>query len=89
MQYLLSEEEMAVIRKDRESLRESLRKMPTREDLVNVVQHVACNMIMGDRPASPPHGCIHVRNPIANMQTLYCDHCPVSGICPQGKDWSK
>lgn len=92
MQYLLSEEEMTAHR-ERNML---FAKLPQRTiadhiaGLVNVCQHVACTMIAADRDGVTPHGCIHVpddRGP--QWQTHYCDHCPVSGICPQTKEWSK
>lgn len=91
MQYLLSEEEMAEINRERAAKS----KLPTLEGLINVVQHVACNMIdtrptNGRKPETQPHGCIHVKNARGPAyQTLYCDGCSMSGICPQFKEWSK
>ena len=90
MQYLLSEEEMEVIRKERLANA----RMPSLEALVNVCQHVACTMIdtkpaNGRMPKEHAHGCIHVDNIDPRWQTHYCDFCPVSGICPQPKSWSK
>lgn len=90
MQYLLTEEEMAAIRREREVAR----IMPNLEALTNVCQHVACNMIDTDPPnggkvRDRPYGCIHVRNGQGHRTAMYCDRCPVRGICPQPKDWSQ
>lgn len=91
MQYLLSEDEMKAIREERIAAQ----KMPSLEALINVVQHVACNMIdirppNGREPETRPHGCIHVRDPRGkSYQCLYCDNCSMARICPLGKDWSK
>lgn len=95
MQYILTEEEMQAIRDERAKLA----RIPCRGDLVealsNVCKMVATTMIptehsafqrgpspMGDRP----YGCIHV-NP--NQGYGYCDRCPVQGICPLPKEYSK
>lgn len=59
----------------------------------------------GRKPSKTPHGCVHVpdstfamvkedmRNedpPVKRFYTpSYCDDCPVAGICPQPKEWSK
>ena len=89
MQYLLSEEEMATVLREREDRS----KMPTMQALVNVCQWIACNATGPIRPNSSyvmakPHGCIHVKAP-DGFQISYCDFCPVQGICPQPKRWSK
>lgn len=92
MQYILTEDEMADIRREREDRRQ----MPSLQALVNVVQHVACNMVdlspaNGREPQTKPHGCIHVKdNPPSQARLFgYCDHCSVQDICPQPKEWSK
>jgi hypothetical protein len=106
MQYLLSEEEMAAIRADREAMR----KLPGAtsrgevglhlEALTNVCKMVATTMIptsatafQGGRLAggsmserTEPYGCIHVDRAASYG---YCDRCPVQGICPLPKDYSK
>lgn len=59
----------------------------------------------GRKPSEKPHGCIHVKDSAyamvkADQRTddppekrfytpSYCDKCPVAGICPQPKEWSK
>lgn len=86
MQYILSEEEMAAVRADSEALR----KAPHPEALVNVCQHIATTMVGTSATAhwpkgrATPHGCIHV-----DKSARYCDRCPVRGICPQKKEFSK
>ncbi len=92
MQYLLSEEEMAEIRRERVRARD----LPTLEALTNVVRHVATTRVttvdLNGRGAgaTQPHGCIHVPDPRGRQyQTQYCDGCHVVGICPQDKDYSK
>lgn len=94
MQYLLTEEEMAAIAADRERLR----RLPGGADhlvaLENVCKMVATTMIPTAASAfqsagsvrDTPYGCIHV-----NRQASYgyCDRCPVRGICPMPKDYSK
>lgn len=88
MQYLLTDDEMATIRRERADAL----KMPNLEALTNVVKHVACQMAEvgsdlpnGRKPTNRPHGCIHVDREAC----WYCDRCPVAGICPLPKDWSK
>jgi hypothetical protein len=91
MQYLLTEDEMEVIRRERSVVA----KLPGMETLINVVRHIACNMvdtkpIKGGTPQTRPHGCIHVEDPRGpQWQVQYCDYCSVAGICPQSKNWSK
>lgn len=91
MQYILSEEEMAAIRNEREALR----KIPCHSELVialeNVCKMVASTMIPTEHTSrigkrDKPYGCIHV-NPRESYG--YCDKCPVQGICPLPKDYSK
>lgn len=59
----------------------------------------------GRKPSEAPHGCIHIpdstyamvkedhRNddpPVKRFYTpTYCSDCPVVGICPMPKNWSK
>lgn len=101
MQYLLTEEEMQAIRDERASLE----RIPCgRRDLhlalENVCKMVATTMIptartafqtealaSGNPPApKQPYGCIHVDR----MNSYeYCDRCPVQGICPMPKEYSK
>jgi hypothetical protein len=91
MQYLLTEEEMADVRRMREF---TSRLNP--EALRNVVEHVATTMIptvpingsLGS-PRDRPHGCIHVEPPDGQFRPRYCDGCQVQGICQQPKHWSK
>lgn len=80
MQYLLSEEEMEAVRRER--LEHA--RMPNLEELTNVVKHIATTAIPEGR--TTPYGCIRVdrRNSYG-----YCDKCPVLGICPLPKDFSK
>lgn len=91
MQYLLNEEEMEAVR----VLRRDTAKMPAMEALVNVCRWMATSAIGPIRPNSSfvlttPHGCIHVQDSRGpERQTRCCDHCPVAGICPQPKNWSK
>ena len=99
MQYLLTQEEMAAIAADREKLR----RLPGGADhlvaLENVCKMVATTMIPTKASAfqrpladgSPPewtgpYGCIHVDRA---RSYGYCDRCPVQGICPMPKDYSK
>lgn len=65
MQYILTEDEMAAIRAERNDAQ----KMPSLEALTNVVRHVACSMVEvagnlpnGRRPTDAPRGCIHVKD---------------------------
>lgn len=93
MMYLLDAAEMAEVHAEREAAR----KMPNLEGLTNVVQYVVTQMsengnrlANGRRPSLEPHGCIHVKDARGTpYQTRYCDYCPVAGICPQPKDYSK
>ena len=100
MQYLLSEEEMQAIRDERVKLA----RIPCRGDLVealsNVCKMVASTMIPTDRTAlanrpygdgsksehTKPLGCIH---DTPRKAYGYCDRCPVQGICPLPKEYSK
>ena len=93
MKYILDADEMAAIREDREKLC----KMPGGENhllaLKNVCQMVATTMIPTDNTAfigswdgKSPYGCIHVNR---KDSYGYCDRCPVQGICPQPKEYSK
>lgn len=91
MQYLLTEDEMGAIGAEREAAR----RMPNMEALVNVCQFIATRATGQIRPNSghtldAPHGCIHVADGRGKQhQIRYCDFCPVAGICPQPKEWSK
>ena len=89
MQYLLSEDEMATIRQRTIDAA----KLPSLEALTNVVKHVATKMIafpQSGEGAASPHGCIHVEDPRGpQYRVRYCDRCPVAGICPLPKGWSK
>ncbi len=99
MQYLLTEEEMTAIRAERDALR----RIPCNGDLIeglkNVCQMVATTMIATGRTPfqhpyadgsatenRKPYGCIHVNRAESYG---YCDRCPVQGICPQPKEYSK
>jgi hypothetical protein len=89
MQYLLSEEEMAAIRADRQAIQ----KLPTLEGLENVCKHVATTMIQtmnvnGGGKSDRPHGCVHVKDE-HGYTAHYCDRCQMAGICPLPKEWSK
>lgn len=90
MQYLLSEEEMEEIRQQQKELRSiPVGGRHLLEGLTNVCRMVATTMIPTQYTArsgarDKPHGCIHV-----DKSARYCDKCPVSGICPQTKQWSK
>lgn len=99
MQYLLTEEEMQAIRDERSAV---LMNLPGRNiadhivGLTNVCRHVATkmtetgeNLPNGRKPSEHPHGCIHVNRGYGLGQAVYCDRCPVAGICPQPKEWSK
>lgn len=87
MQYLLTEEEMEAIRQRRRIAE----KMPDIEALGNVCKHVADTMITTQdvngygAGATTPYGCIHSTGP----KYGYCDRCPVRGICPLPKEFSK
>lgn len=92
MQFLLTETEMEAIDDERRIVAE---KLPGRslanhlEALKNVCQGVATTMLKAE-PGARPHGCIHVPDERGRQwQTQYCDNCPVAGICPQPKDYSK
>lgn len=99
MQYLLTEDEMGAIRAERDALK----SIPCRADLIeglgNVCKMVATTMIPtkasayqreSDTPPTTPHGCIHVPHPRGpHWQISYCDLCPVRGICPLPKEYSK
>jgi hypothetical protein len=91
VQYLLSEDEMAAIRADRqaEKLLPGHSIAGHLQALTHVVQHIATGFVPeGDTGTA--HGCIHVKHPDGpGYQVPYCDHCPVAGICPQPKAWSK
>lgn len=89
MQYLLNEEEMADIRRDREALR----LLPGRQGLVAHLDGLkaACQQVattMTPQWSDRPHGCIHVSDE-DGRRAWYCDKCPVREICPQPKEWSK
>lgn len=89
MQYLFSEEEMEVIRLERHDRS----KMPSMDALANVCRWIATTATGQIRPNSSyvlnePHGCIHVRK-ASGFNISNCDYCPVQGICPQPKNWSK
>jgi hypothetical protein len=99
MQYLLTEDEMAEVRR----LREVGARLPSLEALTNIARHVACQMAEvgndlpnGRQPTDKPHGCIHVDGSGPQAPTAlrpqkpwYCDRCPAAGFCPQPKEWSK
>jgi len=96
MQYILSEEEMREIREERLAVQRMGGALMLKEGLKNVCQHVACkmtetggNLPNGRKPSDQPHGCIHVNRGYGIGQAMYCDDCPVAGICPQEKDYSK
>ena len=96
MQYLLSEEEMAAIRSEREALRQiPVGGRDLIEGLGNVCKMVADTMIVTGATAhqsthslkrNSPYGCIHGDR---SDKYGYCDRCPVQGICPLPKSWSK
>lgn len=97
MQYLLSEEEMAVIRDERMAISSKLRGDVRShvEALTNLCKHVATTMIQtqavnGGGVSDRPHGCPHVPDPRGSgWQTHYCDNCQVAGLCPLPKEYSK
>lgn len=96
MQYLLTHEEMEAVRGDREILRNLPGGVNHMEGLKNVCQHVATqmaevggNLPNGRKPSDRPHGCVYVRDGSGNLTAHYCDNCPVSGLCPLPKEWSK
>lgn len=91
MQYLLTEDEMQTIRDHRAAVK----RLPNASiadhllALTNVSQRIATEFVPeGDTGSA--HGCIHVKHPDGpGYQVQYCNHCPVAGICPQPKEWSK
>lgn len=91
MHYLLDETEMAAFRQ----ITQDQQKMPTLQALTMACQHIATQAVGQIRPGSDyvlttPHGCIHVEDPRGRKwRTRYCDFCPVRGICPQPKAYSK
>lgn len=104
MQYLLSEDEMAAIRREREALRKIPCHAELVEGLANVCKMVATTMIPtkasafqrpfadGSYPTyTNPHGCIHAKGEEDGWEkrARYCSGCPVQGICPLPKEWSK
>jgi hypothetical protein len=92
MMYILSEDEMEAVRRERAAAE----KMPAYEALENVCKYVATTLVnpqsksRATNATTDPYGCIHVSDPRGRQwQQQYCDHCPVAGICPLPKDWSK
>ncbi|WP_257556499.1 hypothetical protein [Sphingobium sp. CFD-2] len=92
MQYLLTEEEWGEI----VELRMRAARFPTTEGLINVCRHVATqmaevgrNLPNGRKPSDMPHLCIHGDIYGEGPKALYCNGCPVAGICPQPKEYSK
>jgi hypothetical protein len=97
MQYLVDEAEMAAIRADRLKLAQLPGGVEHLRALTEVCQLVATKMVEvpaadqdGIAPSLRAHGCPHVRDHRGERyQTRYCDRCPVAGVCPQTKYWSK
>lgn len=94
MMFILDADEMAQVEKDRAVLRK-LGGRDAEEALKNVCKMVADTMIPTSRTAfvgssgrDRPYGCIHGDLP-PHERYGYCDRCPVRGICPMPKDFSK
>lgn len=80
MQYLLTAEEMAEIRADREKL------YKLGNDIEHNLKHVCMNIVTQmSYEGGEPHGCIHSKE----VNAWYCDGCPVDAICLLSKDYSK
>lgn len=91
MQFILTEEELKA---------RDLSRLPGGGDidgflarLDNVCQHVVAKMVEsgtnlpnGRMSSAYTHGCIHDEG---KRRPTYCDRCPVGGICPRTKEWSK
>ena len=97
VKYLLDQEEMDAVNRDRLKLAKLPGGADHMEGLANVCKYVATQMTEngtrlanGRKPAQHPHGCIHEPDPRGpQWRTPYCDNCPVSGLCPLPKEWSK
>jgi hypothetical protein len=81
MQYLLSEEELAALRKAPETVKqqchETIQKLCTEVAILKPVKSYTGEM--------RPWGCILTAN-----SPEYCDLCPVRTLCPfPHKEWSK
>jgi len=85
MQYILSEEEYNSLLERAERGR----KMPPDKDLQRLCTTIADTMPVKwgwSKPDEPrPWGC-YMSQP---NRDWYCDKCPVAGICPAPKHWSK
>ena len=86
MQYILSEEEMEQVRKDRAALH----KIASTDVLTSVCMNIADTMVGTEnttrwpKGGKEPYGCIH-----SEKSYGYCDRCPVVSICPMPKRFSK
>lgn len=92
MQYILDQSEMDEIRDNQKRLLQLGGLENHMIALTNVCRYVVTqmaevggNLANGRKPSDRPHGCIHD----SLNRARYCDRCPVAGICPQSKEWSK
>lgn len=83
MQYILSEEEYAALKRQQQHSIELSQKK-----LAALCTKIANEMPVNwgwNGPDPKPWGCIHTQED----GNWYCDLCPVRDICPQSKEYSK